>query len=204
MSNAAFLDRDGVINRKPLEGQYVRRWDEMHLLPGVASAITLLNQAGFLVIVVSNQRCVAKGLITAVDLECLHQRMRDVLREAGATIDDVYYCPHEKEPACRCRKPATGMFLDAARAHHIDLSASWMIGDSKIDVEAGRNAGCRTAQLVIDDQTGESNADVVAPSLLDAIHQILKLEKNPAGGTAPHQHDVAGSGAANSARLVKA
>ena len=110
----------------------------------------MLNRAGFRVIVVSNQRCVAKGLITAADLESMHQRMCEALGNAGAIIDAVYYCPHEKQPACRCRKPPPGMLLDAAREHDIDLPASWMIGDSEIDVEAGRNAGCKTARLVSD------------------------------------------------------
>ena len=180
MNKAAFLDRDGVINRKPLEGQYVTKWDEMHFLPDVATAIALLNRSGFRVFVVSNQRCVAKGLITIADLEILHQRMRDVMARAGAAIDGVYYCPHEKEPPCSCRKPAPGMLLDAARAHQIDLNISWMIGDSRIDVEAGRRAGCKTAHLVSVDGTTDANADVVAPSLLDVIHQILKRESYPA------------------------
>src|SRR5258707_12947583 len=129
MNRAAFLDRDGVINGKAREGEYVTRWEEMQILPGVPEAIARLNRSGFLVIVVSNQRCVAKGLITISDLEILHEAMSSELAGAGATVDAVYYCPHEKEPPCRCRKPAPGMLIDAARAHDIDLKASWMIGD---------------------------------------------------------------------------
>lgn len=189
MNKAAFLDRDGVINRKPPEGQYVTRWDELHFLPGVAPAIALLNQAGFRVIVVSNQRCVAKGLITSAGLQALHQRMSRALAGAGATIDGAYYCPHEKEPACSCRKPAPGMLLEAAHTHEIDLNASWMIGDSKIDVEAGRNAGCKTAQLLSADEAADGDADVVAPSLLDVIHQILRREGTFANRLMPNQHD---------------
>jgi D-glycero-D-manno-heptose 1,7-bisphosphate phosphatase len=176
MSRAAFLDRDGVINRKPLEGQYVTRWEEMHFLPDVAQAITLLNRAGFRVIVVSNQRCVAKGLITTTELESMHERMCRELAAAGAMIDGVFYCPHEKQPPCGCRKPAPGMLLEAARTHQIDLAASWMIGDSEIDVEAGRNAGCKTARLLDSNETANGDADFVAPSLLEAIHQILRRE----------------------------
>jgi len=169
-----FLDRDGVINRKPPEGQYVTRWEEMHILPGVAEAIGLLNRADFRVIVVSNQRCVAKGLVTARELESMHQRMCEQLAAAGAIIGGVYYCPHEKWPACSCRKPASGMLLDAAREHQLDLAASWMIGDSEIDVEAGRNAGCQTARLLKATETANGKADVVAPSLREAIYQILR------------------------------
>jgi D-glycero-D-manno-heptose 1,7-bisphosphate phosphatase len=182
MTRAVFLDRDGVINQKPPEGRYVTRWEDFHILPGVVEGIALLNRAGFCVIVVTNQRCVAKGLMTVADLERMHQRMSESLSQAGATIDGIYYCPHEMEPSCNCRKPLPGMLLDAARSRGIELPASWMIGDSDIDVEAGRNAGCKTARLLATNETsGEpgrtrtapSPAEIVAPSLLDAIRQIL-------------------------------
>jgi len=174
MSRAAFLDRDGVINRRAPEGQYVTRWEEMHVLPDADKAIALLNRAGFRVIVVSNQRCVAKGLVTPREMESMHERMRAALARAGATIDAVYYCPHEVQPPCICRKPKPGLLLNASRMHDIDLTASWMIGDSDSDVEAGRNAGCKTALLVNGDPTHTGNADIVAPSLLEAVHKILR------------------------------
>jgi D-glycero-D-manno-heptose 1,7-bisphosphate phosphatase len=176
MSKAAFLDRDGVINRNAQRGEYVTRWADVHILPGVAAAIVLLNRAGFRVIIVSNQRCVAKGLITTADLEVMHQRMCDELAGAGARIDAIYYCPHETEPACGCRKPAPGMLLAAAREHQLNLSEPWMIGDSDIDVAAGKNAGCKTARLMSTSETDCGSADVVAPSLLEAIRQIFRQE----------------------------
>jgi len=176
MKRAAFLDRDGVINRKPPEGQYVTRWEEMQFLPGVAKAISLLMGAGFCIIVVSNQRCVAKGLLTVRELELIHHRMCQELVLAGAVITEVYYCPHETQPPCGCRKPAPGMFLAAARTHEIDLTASWMIGDSDIDVEAGRNAGCKTIRIVKGDEVRNDGADLFAQSLLDAVRQLLALE----------------------------
>src|SRR6266478_3033211 len=144
MKKAAFLDSDGVINRKPPEGQYVTRWEELQFLPGVSEAIILLTGAGYSFFVVTNQRGVAKGLPTQDDLESIHLRMCQELADAGAVITKVYYCPHEKQPPCSCRKPAPGMLLTAARDHESKLSSSWMIGDSDIDVEAGKNAGCKT------------------------------------------------------------
>lgn len=181
-SRAAFLDRDGVINRKPPGDGYVTRWEDMHFLPNVAESIALLNQAGFRVIVVSNQRCVAKGIVTPQTLDSIHQQMCDWLATAGAKIDGVYYCPHEKQPPCSCRKPAPGMLLTAAREHQIDLTSSWMIGDSDIDVEAGRNAGCKTVRLLGRSDRAKGSEDVLAPSLLEAIYQIVQREKVIAQG----------------------
>ena len=177
MKKAAFLDRDGVINRKAREGEYVTRWEEMQILPGVSDAIALLNRAGYHVIVVSNQRCVAKGLITTADLEALHRRLCEALARDGAMIDAIYYCPHETQPPCRCRKPQPGMLLDAARDHDIDLGASWMIGDSKADVEAGKSAGCNTALLTGGERGAREGAGTVAASLLEAVQHILQLEE---------------------------
>jgi D-glycero-D-manno-heptose 1,7-bisphosphate phosphatase len=172
MTRAAFLDRDGVINRKAPEGQYITRWAEFEFLPRVAEAIALLKQARFSVIVVSNQRCVAEGLITVPELDVIHQRMFGELAAAGAIIDGVYYCPHEKQSSCSCRKPAPGLLLRAAREHHIDLTRSWMIGDSDSDIQAGKNAGCKTAQLLEWDEVGKGDADVFAHSLFDIAEQI--------------------------------
>jgi D-glycero-D-manno-heptose 1,7-bisphosphate phosphatase len=189
MNRAAFLDRDGIINRKAREGEYVTRWEEMEILPGVAEAITLLNQAGFRVIVVTNQRCVAKRLITITDLEVLHQRLCGVLAIAGATIDAIYYCPHENEPPCRCRKPQPGMLLDAALDHDIDLHASWMIGDSKADVQAGGSAGCKTT-FVGSHESAMLGVDIVAASLLDATQQILQRKEVVADQRSYSKHRV--------------
>jgi D-glycero-D-manno-heptose 1,7-bisphosphate phosphatase len=176
MKKGAFLDRDGVINRKPPEGQYVTRWEELQFLPGVAEAIGLLTQAGFCVLGVSNQRCIAKGLLTAGDLEAMHARMCQELAAKGALITEVYYCPHDRQPPCGCRKPAPGLLLRAAREHEIDLKASWMIGDSDIDVEAGKNAGCKTVRIVKGDAGGNCQPDLFAGTLLDAVRKVLALE----------------------------
>ena len=176
MKRAAFLDRDGVINRRPPEGQYVTRWEELQFLPGVPEAIILLTRAGYEVYVVTNQRGVAKGLLTQDELESIHQWMCQELAEAGAVITKVYYCPHEKHPPCTCRKPAPGMLLTAAQSYDLDLASSWMVGDSDIDVAAGRNAGCKTVRIVQKDAIGNSDADLSAPSLIAAVHQILALQ----------------------------
>jgi D-glycero-D-manno-heptose 1,7-bisphosphate phosphatase len=175
MNRAAFLDRDGVINYKAPEGQYVTCLEEFQFIPGVEEAIGSLNKAGYIVIVVTNQRCVAKGLLTAQGLDSIHEWMCQELADAGATIAGVYSCPHENEPPCGCRKPAPGMLLRAARVHEIDLTTSWLVGDSDIDIQAGRRASCRTARILERDEVAGGSADVFARSLLDATHQILKF-----------------------------
>jgi D-glycero-D-manno-heptose 1,7-bisphosphate phosphatase len=173
MAKTVFLDRDGVINKKAPEGAYVTRWEEVEFLPGVAHSIHLLNEAGFRVIVVSNQRCVAKGLVTAAEVEALHRRMWDELAHSGAKVGAVYYCPHDTHPPCRCRKPNPGMLLDAARDHEIELASSWMIGDTDVDVETGRRAGTKTVRLLQDGESVCARADIVASSLLEAVLKIL-------------------------------
>jgi len=187
MNRAAFLDRDGVINRKAPSGQYVTRWEEIQILPGAAEAISLFNQAGYLVIVVTNQRSVAKGLITVAELENLHGRMCADLARAGANIHAIYYCPHELAAGCDCRKPQPGMLMLAAHAHNITLNTSWMIGDTDLDIKAGKNAGCRTVRLVERDDETHEQADAVASSLLEAAHTILQCaEVSPVNPGAAH------------------
>ena len=187
MTKAVFLDRDGVINQKARDGGYVTRWEDFHFLPGVTEGIHRLNRAGFQAIVVTNQRCVAKGLLSDIELKDLHRRMSGELARGGARIEAIYYCPHEVEPACSCRKPAPGMLLEAARAHGIDLSISWMIGDSDADIQAGKSAGCKTARVLVSEAAGqapekvlttETVADITAPSLFEAVPRILEFRNS--------------------------
>jgi histidinol-phosphate phosphatase family protein len=179
MNRAVFLDRDGVINQRAPQGKYITEWKDFQFLPEVREAIGILNQSGLLVIVVTNQRCVAKGLIAIHELEVLHQRMCEELAKANARIDAVYYCPHEKYPPCWCRKPAPGMLLEAAREWQIDLAVSWMIGDSEIDIQAGRIAGCKTAWVLNAWDETKSESDVVGQSLHAVALQIVQYVNPP-------------------------
>lgn len=188
MTKAVFLDRDGIINRKPKEGEYITSWDDFHILPGVAEGVTLLNRAEYIVVVVTNQRCVARGVISVTDLEKIHCRMSDALLQAGARLDGVFYCPHDYKPSCSCRKPAPGMLLAAAQMHGVDLGSSWMVGDSEIDMQAGVSAGCKTARVssehehqnAIEHAAGKSGrTEIIASSLLDSVRQILDWDARP-------------------------
>jgi D-glycero-D-manno-heptose 1,7-bisphosphate phosphatase len=176
MDKAVFLDRDGVINRKaPNEQSYITRWEDFQILNGVIQAVSRLNRS-FRVIVVTNQRAVAKGLMTTAQLESLHDRMCLELQSRGARIDGVFYCPHDLSPPCTCRKPEPGMLLEAARMHSIDLANSWMVGDSEKDIDAGKKAGCRTVRLIDEGSSPLTHADLVAPSLLAATSKIFNIE----------------------------
>jgi len=126
------------------EGQYVTSWSQFQALPGAVEAIALLNAAGIRVIVVSNQRGVARGLYTAADVNAIHAELQELLAEHGARIDAFYFCPHDKGK-CNCRKPLPGMFEQAvAEFPSITPATSVMIGDAKSDMEFGRRLGMRT------------------------------------------------------------
>lgn len=136
---AAFLDRDGVINVCPPAGHYIRAWDEFTFLDPIFDWVRLLNALDLLVIVVTNQRGIALGRMTAVDLDDIHCRMIAGFARRGCRIDDVFVCPHD-EGACDCRKPLPGMLIKARDKWDISLEKSMMIGDSERD--RGLAAAC--------------------------------------------------------------
>ena len=170
-----FLDRDGTINRKPPEGSYVSEPSQLQLLPGAASAIRRLNQAGIKVIVVTNQRGVAQGLMAERALIEVHDRLRKLLRAEGAEIDRIYSCIHEVG-SCRCRKPDPGLLLEAmAEDPDIARSRFVMIGDSHSDVLAGRRAKAETVRLSDRHlpQAQTAGATYVAQTLSEAVDWVL-------------------------------
>ena len=149
---AVFLDRDGVINKYV---GFLTDINDFELIDGAADAIKLINNSGYLAIVVTNQPVIARGEVTYGELEQIHNKMETLLGKEGAYVDAIYFCPHhphkgyegeipELKIECDCRKPKPGMLLHAAEDFNIDLKESWMVGDSETDIEAGQNAGCRT------------------------------------------------------------
>lgn len=136
------MDRDGVINEKPLSGEYVCRWQEFRLIPQAVDWIRLFNALGLLVIVVTNQRGIALGHLSAENLEGIHENMRQRLADFGARIDDIYTCPHNID-SCDCRKPKPGLVLEAARKWQISMQHSILIGDSLSDQELAATCGLR-------------------------------------------------------------
>jgi D-glycero-D-manno-heptose 1,7-bisphosphate phosphatase len=147
MNSAIFLDRDGTLNE---DIGYVSHPDELLVYSFAADAISLLNGAGFKVIVVTNQSGVARGLYTEEMLGRIHAKLIDELSKEGARVDAVYYCPHHPEFGdrryrieCDCRKPRSGMLVTAAQEHEIDLSRSYVVGDKASDIRLASNAGAR-------------------------------------------------------------
>lgn len=158
MNKAVFLDRDGVINERAAPHQYIVGWEDFRFLPGVGQAIRALNEAGYLVLLVTSQRGVVRGMMTMEAVDDIHRRMCDALGQVGAHIDGIYVCPHDIGQ-CTCRKPEIGLFLQAEQDFPIDKSRSWMVGDSDTDVEAGRRYGVRT---------------ILTTDLPSAVKQILE------------------------------
>ncbi len=172
-----FLDRDGVINKNMDTKPFCR---DFELLKGVSDAIHKINKSDYLAIVVTNQPMVAKGFITIEEVENTHKKMETLLGENHAYLNGIYYCPHHPEKGfegeiaefkidCDCRKPKPGMLLKAKEEFNIDMENSWMIGDSRRDIEAGKNAGCKTISI----GTG-LGADLEAKDLKEAVDLIIK------------------------------
>ena len=170
---AVFLDRDGTIN---VEKGYISNRDQIELLPEAAEAIRRLNQSEYLVFVVTNQPVLARGECSFDEMKAIHRRLERLLGEEGAYVNGIFVCPHhphkgfegeipELKIECACRKPKPGMLLQAAEKYNIDLKASYMIGDQERDIQAGRNAGCRTIYA----SSGLSNE--VVDMILKGTHQ---------------------------------
>ena len=147
-SKALFLDRDGVINQKPPDHHYVTSVSQLILLPGIEHAIRRAKSAGFLIIVVTNQRGISRGHLTVDALAQIHDHINHHLKKHRAAIDAFYYCRHDYHHHCNCRKPKPGLILKAAQDFRIDLARSHLIGDSPSDIEAAASAGIPSAHLI--------------------------------------------------------
>ena len=180
-----FLDRDGVLNRKMPEGVYVAEWAQFAWLPGAVEAVARMKRAGLTVIVVSNQRGIALGRITTMQLEGLHQKMQDELARNEARLDAIYYCPHDYGE-CHCRKPDTGLFEQAfQRFPQANAGNSVVIGDSLSDIQAGRRLDMKTIFIQGEPDRQKEGADAAA-TLADAVAgSLLQAVEAQLGLTAP-------------------
>ncbi|MBL7214251.1 MAG: HAD family hydrolase [Phycisphaerae bacterium] len=182
---AIFLDRDDTVINDP---GYINEPEQVTLLPGVAEALIQFKRMGYLIIIITNQSAIARGYITEKKLEQIHQKLKNLLSAAGATIDRLYYCPYHPEGTVEgfnkeshLRKPSPGMLQKAAEEMDIDLSLSWMIGDRYRDIEAGKAAGCHTIMVDVPGKTRELNTaapdpDRKAVNLREAVNIIRMYE----------------------------
>jgi len=182
---AVFIDRDGTLIK---EDGFVKNPKQVNLLPKVSEAIRLLNTSPYLTICITNQPVIARGDVSFEGLEEIHSRLDTLLGHEGAYLDDLFFCPHHPDKGfdgevpeykikCNCRKPEPGMLLEAAERYNIDLTQSYMIGDSTADIVAGKAAACQTigvkTGLKLADGKYPAQADNVCEDLLEAINQIL-------------------------------
>jgi D-glycero-D-manno-heptose 1,7-bisphosphate phosphatase len=174
--DAVLLDRDGTINVKAPDGEYITSPEQIELLPGAAEAIAALNRAGVPVAVVTNQRGIALAHMTEADLDAVHEHLRSLLEARGARLGPIFHCPHDKG-ACACRKPGT-LMLEQARDHFglETLDHCLMIGDSDSDVLAGSAAGARPVLLRMGAESLSDGVEVAA-SLLDAVQRALSGDR---------------------------
>jgi len=194
---AVFLDRDGVINQLALNsatGEYEspHTLAETRILPGAVAAARRLQEAGFLLFIVSNQPSYAKGKATLENIQAIAAKVEQSLREGGVRLTRAYYCFHHPlgivpglSGPCGCRKPGTQSLFEARDHYSVDLERSWMIGDQESDVECGRRAGCRTVMIAnpksLSRRPGAVKPTLVAADLPDAVEKLLSV----VGGAAP-------------------
>ena len=183
---AFFLDRDGTINKHI---GFLKTPEDLELIEGASEAITRINDSGYLVIVITNQPVIARGEVTEEGLEIIHNKLETLLGNNHAYLDAIYYCPHHPDGGfkgeradlkidCKCRKPKPGLILKAAKDFNIDLSKSFMIGDSSNDIVAGSAAGCKTC-LISKNSTSEGlSPDYISKNILEATELCLNGEKH--------------------------
>lgn len=156
-----FIDRDGTLNVRPPRACYIERPEDFVWLDGAKEAVKMLKDAGYFIILISNQPGIARGNLTEDTLLQIHEKMQNDLKNIGAKIDRIYYCPHNWDDGCECRKPKPGMFYMAQKEYSIDLTKCYMIGDDERDMEAGQTAGLKC--LLVDEKT----------SLIDHVETIV-------------------------------
>jgi histidinol-phosphate phosphatase family protein len=170
-----FLDRDGVIIRKAPEGEYITQWAEVEFLPNSLEAIACLHRYGFRVIIVTNQRGVATGKIQVAKLKEIHRNLGLAIADHGGVVSEIYCCTHDISDSCLCRKPKPGMLFRAAKEFNLNLADCWMVGDTTVDIEAGKKAGCKTALITqaVELTSDIEKPDLLAQSLMEVAQQLL-------------------------------
>lgn len=179
-NKAVFIDRDGTIN---VDVHYLDDPDKFEMYPGVGEGVKKLKENEFKIIVITNQSGIARGYFTEEQLSKIHERLKNEFQKFDVVLDGIYYCPHHPDDNCNCRKPNTGLFIDAINGHNIDVKKSFMLGDKILDIGAGKKIGARTVLIPEPHIRGEYlskkieweySPDYVADDFMDAVKWILK------------------------------
>jgi histidinol-phosphate phosphatase family protein len=173
-NRAVFFDRDGTLAP---DVPYCSRAEDFVLFGEAPQSIKLLNEAGFKVIVITNQSGIARGYFSERTLSAIHAKMCREFEESGARIDAIYYCPHHPEDDCECRKPKTMLFEKAVTDFGIDVEGSFVIGDTQMDISAGKAMGCKSVLVArgpVGPQLNIDHADFMAPNLMEAAQYCLE------------------------------
>jgi len=200
MERAVFLDRDGVISE---EVGYIADREHLRLIPQSAKAVKLINQSGLKIIAITNQSGVARGYFSEEMLGHIHRKMEKLLSDQGAFLDGIYYCPHHPEGTveayrvkCDCRKPATGLLIQAAQEHSIDVSSSYLVGDKRTDIECAHRAGAKGILVLTGygkdelrkiNRAALAQPHYIAADLLDAVQWIIKDKTSEKQGDPHHK-----------------
>lgn len=200
MERAVFVDRDGVISE---EVGYLSTIDHLRLVPRSAEAVKLVNQSGLKIIAITNQSGIARGYFSEEMLGHINRKMAQLLKDQGAFLDGIYYCPHHPEGTieayrmvCDCRKPAAGLLIQAAQEHSIDVSSSYLVGDKGTDIECAHRAGAQGILVLTGygrDELRKINSAAlaqpayVAADLLDAVQWIIKDKTSENPGDPHHK-----------------
>lgn len=178
LNQLIILDRDGVINYDSPE--YIKSPDEWHPIPGSLEAIKALNDAGFSIIITTNQSGIGRGYFNCATLDAIHQKMLAAIEKAGGKITKIYYCPHHPDDNCQCRKPKTGMIDQLQKDFEVDISKAFLIGDSWKDVKLGLSIGCQpllvktgNGQTVLVEHENHLQNVIVVDDLSQAANWIL-------------------------------
>jgi histidinol-phosphate phosphatase family protein len=179
MNKAVFLDRDGTIN---VDTGYICNPDDLVFIRGSKKAVKLLKENEYLVYVMTNQSGVGRGYFSIEKMHAVNDRLAAEFEKEGIVIDGIFACPHRPDEECKCRKPKPDVVFETAEKNNVDLRKSFFVGDKDIDIETGKNAGCRTVLIVGDADIIEKKEkwpkpDYVSKNLLEAVKWIIKSQK---------------------------
>lgn len=175
MNKAVFFDRDGIINKKAPEHDYIKNWDEFAIIPEIINVMKHVQSKGYKIIIVTNQRGIARGLMTINDLSNIHNNLKEKLSKHGVIITDIFFCPHGYNDDCKCRKPKPGMLIEAKKLYEIDFKKSFLVGDSNSDIIAANSVNMKS--ILYTQKPDFKNNNEYPSYVISTLRAIIKIIK---------------------------